>query len=112
AEMTARSVTPDWNRLLEPYTRAHVGKASWQLTSTVGLYALTWCLAYRALDQSWLLTLTLTVVAAGLLVGLFVIQHDCCHASFFPSRRANDVVGSVLGAFMLTPYHYWRRTHA
>jgi omega-6 fatty acid desaturase (delta-12 desaturase) len=110
--MTTRSVTHDWNRLLEPYTGAHVGKASWQLTSTVGLYALTWCLAYRALEQSWVLTLMLTVVAAGLLVRLFVIQHDCCHASFFPSRRANDVVGSVLGAFMLMPHHYWRRTHA
>ncbi|MFP3941972.1 MAG: fatty acid desaturase, partial [Thermoanaerobaculia bacterium] len=41
-----------------------------------------------------------------------IIQHDCGHGSFFPSKRANNVLGSILGVVTLTPYRYWRRTHA
>ncbi|NIP15295.1 MAG: fatty acid desaturase, partial [Gemmatimonadetes bacterium] len=61
---------------------------------------------------SYWLTLLLAVPAAGLLIRLFIFQHDCGHGAFFKSRRANTVVGSVIGVLMLTPYHYWRRTHA
>ncbi|MGH9381453.1 MAG: fatty acid desaturase [Thermoanaerobaculia bacterium] len=107
-----RSVAAYWNQLLKPYARAHGGKASWQIASTAALYALAWSLAYLGLEVSWVLTLALTLPAAGLLVRLFIIQHDCGHGSFFRSRRANDILGSVIGVFMLTPYQYWRRTHA
>jgi omega-6 fatty acid desaturase (delta-12 desaturase) len=47
-----------------------------------------------------------------LFIRLFILQHDCGHRSFFPSRAANDVVGSLLGVVTLFPYGYWRRTHA
>lgn len=50
--------------------------------------------------------------AAGLLVRLFIIQHDCGHGSLFTSRRANDWLGRVLGIFTFTPYEYWRLQHA
>ncbi|MDH5590307.1 MAG: fatty acid desaturase, partial [Gemmatimonadota bacterium] len=43
---------------------------------------------------------------------LFMIQHDCGHGSFFDSRRARDWVGRVIGVVLLTPYDYWRKTHA
>src|SRR6185295_8210560 len=43
---------------------------------------------------------------------VFIIQHDCGHGGFFGSRRANDILGSILGVFTLFPYAYWRRTHA
>jgi fatty acid desaturase len=33
--------------------------------------------------------------AAGFLVRLFMIQHDCGHGSFFRHRLANDWVGRV-----------------
>ena len=48
--------------------------------------------------------------AAGFLVRLFMIQHDCGHGSFF--RRRLDWLGRTLGVLTLTPYGYWRRTHA
>jgi omega-6 fatty acid desaturase (delta-12 desaturase) len=41
-----------------------------------------------------------------------VLQHDCGHGALFPRRRANDWTGRVLGVLTLTPYDYWRRTHA
>ena len=50
--------------------------------------------------------------AAGFLVRLFMIQHDCGHGAFFRHRRANDWVGRVIGVLTLTPYDFWRRTHA
>jgi len=49
---------------------------------------------------------------AGFLVWLFMIQHDCGHGSFFPGRRANNLIGRMAGVLTLMPYHYWRRTHA
>ena len=56
--------------------------------------------------------LMLALPAAGLIVRLFMIQHDCGHYSFFHSRRANDIVGRVIAVFTLTPHHYWRDAHS
>ncbi len=56
--------------------------------------------------------LLLSPLAAFLLVRLFMIQHDCGHGSFFPSRRANDLLGGVLGVLTLTPYRAWLCDHA
>lgn len=50
--------------------------------------------------------------AAGLMVRLFIIQHDCGHGSLFSSRKANDWLGRILGIFTFTPYEYWRLQHA
>jgi len=57
------------------------------------------------------LTLLLALPAAGLLLRLFVLQHDCGHGSFFRTRAVNDWVGRVIGTLTLTPYDAWRRSH-
>jgi omega-6 fatty acid desaturase (delta-12 desaturase) len=62
--------------------------------------------------QHYWLTLLLAIPAAGLLVRLFIIQHDCGHGSFFKSRAANDFLGRVLSVVTLTPYDSWKRGHA
>ncbi len=54
----------------------------------------------------------LSIPAAGFLVRLFLIQHDCGHGSFLPGKAANDWLGRILGIFTLTPYEYWRLSHA
>ena len=74
----------------------------------LGLWGLMWVLA----DISAWLALPLAVPAAGFLVRLFMIQHDCGHNAFFSSRRANDWTGRVLGVLTLTPYDFWRHSHA
>jgi len=61
--------------------------------------------------QFWLYALAL-LPGAGFLIRLFMIQHDCGHGSFFVSRRVNDWVGRCIGVLTLTPYYYWRRSHA
>ena len=53
-----------------------------------------------------------TVLASLCLPKIFLIQHDCGHGSFFKSKWANDVMGSLCGILSLTPYYYWRKTHA
>ena len=42
--------------------------------------------------------------AAGFLVRLFMIQHDCGPGSFFLGRLANDWLGRTLGVLTLTSY--------
>ena len=71
-----------------------------------------WALIWATLDLGYWLSLLLAVPAAGFLVRLFMIQHDCGHGSFFRHRLANDWVGRVIGVLTLTPYHFWQRTHA
>ncbi len=65
-----------------------------------------------AADGYALLILPLAVPAGGLLVRLFIIQHDCGHGSFLPSRRGNDWLGRALSLLTVTPYDGWKRAHA
>jgi omega-6 fatty acid desaturase (delta-12 desaturase) len=64
-----------------------------------------------SIERYWL-TLLLALPAAGLLVRLFIIQHDCGHGSFFPSRAANDRLGRALSVLTLTPYGSWAQGHS
>jgi len=84
----------------------------WQLVNTLVPYAALWYLMYLSLRVSVWLALPLAVLAAGFLVRVFIIFHDCGHGSFFPSRKANDIVGFITGVLTLTPYHHWRWEHA
>lgn len=56
--------------------------------------------------------LLLALPAAGLVVRLFIIQHDCGHGAFFRPHLANQWVGRACSLFTLTPYANWRRQHA
>src|SRR5260370_17816014 len=67
---------------------------------------------YLTFAVSLWITLPLSVLAAGFLVRIFIIQHDCGHGSFFKSRRANQLIGSLCSLLTLTPYAFWRRQHA
>jgi omega-6 fatty acid desaturase (delta-12 desaturase) len=51
-------------------------------------------------------------LAAGFTVRLFIIQHDCGHMSFFPSRKWNDRLGYACSLFTMVPYYYWKRQHS
>ena len=81
------------------------------ITTGTAFAALLVVMAALSHGHYWL-TLLLAVPAAGLLVRLFIIQHDCGHGSFFKSRRANDLVGRMLSVPTLTPYYSWAQGHA
>ena len=101
-----------WKDRLLPYTRANNRKAIVQLATTGGLFFLTWWAMLASLSIGWWLSLLLAPFAAGLLVRLFIIQHDCGHGSFFSSRKLNDGLGQLLGVLTMTPYRWWKRSHA
>jgi len=54
----------------------------------------------------------LSVVAAGFLLRVFIVFHDCAHGSFFKSKRNNALLGAALGVLVCTPFAVWRREHA
>jgi acyl-lipid omega-6 desaturase (Delta-12 desaturase) len=109
---TDHSAAQAWNAMLAKYREPDTGRSVWQLASAATMYAGTWILMYFSLSVSYWLTLALAVPAAFFLTRLFIIQHDCGHGAFFRSTRAADITGSIIGVLTLTPYHYWKKTHA
>lgn len=92
--------------------RADAKRSIFQLLTT-GTAFLALLVVMGAVSQSrYWLTLLLAVVAGGLLVRLFIIQHDCGHGSFFTTRAANDGLGRALSVLTLTPYGSWSQGHA
>ncbi len=112
ADAAARRDPRTWPAALAPYHRPSTARSVLEILVTVIPFVALWALAALAAVNGHWWWLILTVPAAGLLVRLFILQHDCGHGSLFPRRKANDWTGRVLGVLTLTPYDYWRRTHA
>ena len=101
-----------WNQILARYRQPSRARSALELVITVVPLVLLWVLMWATLSFGYWLCLLLAVPAAGFLVRLFMIQHDCGHGAFFRHRLANDWVGRAIGILTLTPYDFWRRTHA
>lgn len=83
-----------------------------QLFITLGLFFVSFTLAFLSLQVSYFLTLALSIPTGIFLVRLFIIQHDCGHGAFFKSMTANNYLGRFLSVFTVTPYEFWKRAHA
>jgi omega-6 fatty acid desaturase (delta-12 desaturase) len=108
-------IAPDSRALmrnLAPYREPSTTRSVLELAITAVPFVLLWGLIWVAVDAGYWIGLLLAVPAAGFLVRLFLIQHDCGHGSFFRHRLTNDWVGRAIGVVTLTPYDYWRRAHA
>ena len=103
---------PDLKAALMRYRQPSQKRSLFELAITLGAMAGVWVLMWLSLDVGYWLTLLLAVPAAGLLVRLFLIQHDCGHGAFFRQNALNDWVGRALGVLTFTPYDYWKRNHA
>src|SRR5437879_4702660 len=110
AEPSARA----WMRILARYREPNQTRSALELVITAVPLVLLWALMWAVLflHLGYWLCLLLAIPAAGFLVRLFMIQHDCGHGAFFRHRLANDWVGRAIGVLTLTPYDFWRRTHA
>ena len=96
---------------LAPYREPNHGRSIIEILITVVPFLLLWLSMVLLLRVGYGIYLLLAIPAAGFLVRLFMIQHDCGHGSFFRHRLVNDWVGRVIGVFTLTPYDFWRHTH-
>ncbi len=94
------------------YQRADLRRSLWHVCNSFTPYFSLMWLMHASLAYSYLVTLALAVPASGFLVRVFIIMHDCSHGSFFRSRRANDVLGTLTGILLFTPYYGWRRRHS
>lgn len=113
--LTHPPVDPDirrWTRILAGYRVPDRKRSAFELAVTIIPFCALWGLSALAVQNGFWLGLLLTIPAAGFLLRLFMIQHDCGHGAFFAQRSADDWTGRILGVLTLTPYGYWRRAHA
>jgi acyl-lipid omega-6 desaturase (Delta-12 desaturase) len=103
---------PYWRDALAPYARPSLGRGAACLLTSVAPYLALSVLMYGALRVSWGLTLALAVPTAGFLIRTYIVFHDCAHASFLPSRKANRWLGTVLGLLVFADFRSWKHNHA
>ncbi|MEC4749624.1 fatty acid desaturase [Methylomicrobium sp. Wu6] len=103
----------DLIQAVSKYAQPDYRKAFGQIANTflpyLGLWALMIFTVLYGLPV-WT-TLLLSIPAAGFLVRIFILFHDCCHGAFFPSRSANRILGYISGIMVFTSYEDWKRTH-
>jgi acyl-lipid omega-6 desaturase (Delta-12 desaturase) len=101
-----------WAEALKPFTIPCPRRGALAIATSAVPYLGLCALMYETISVSPALTAVLAVLAAGFLVRVFVVFHDCAHGSLLPSKRANIVAGSVLGVLVLSPFRRWRHDHA
>jgi acyl-lipid omega-6 desaturase (Delta-12 desaturase) len=101
-----------WTQILAQYRQPNPVRSVFEIAATVLPFIALWALAATAVMREQYWGLLLTIPAAGFLVRLFILQHDCGHGALFGHRGLNNWIGRTMGVFTLTPYDYWKRTHA
>lgn len=92
-----------------PFAQSHDGIAAWQVASTTALLAGVWgASALGAPVAAWPV---LALLATGLIMRLFVLQHDCGHLSLVGSRGWNERVGRAIAVVTGIAFHAWRSEH-
>jgi omega-6 fatty acid desaturase (delta-12 desaturase) len=95
-----------------PFEQSNTKSSVRQLLNTFPPFFLLWVAAYFSLSVSYWLTLLFAILASGFVIRIFIVFHDCCHQSFFKSRKANEILGTIAGVLTLFPYHQWRHSHS
>ncbi len=114
SDLKKQVVQSPWYRSLSQYEKPDLRKAIGQLLNTLVPYIGLWALMIwivRSHHSLWLLC-PLILVAAGLVVRIFIMQHDCGHGSFLGSHTANRVLGYICGVITFTPFEDWKHEHA
>lgn len=106
--LDARQLVSEMKRFARPL----IFRSGWELATTVVPFIVLCGLMLVAINSGHLLALALALPAGLFLLRLFLIQHDCGHGAFLPTRSGNDWLGRALGVLTLTPYDCWRRSHA
>jgi acyl-lipid omega-6 desaturase (Delta-12 desaturase) len=101
-----------WKEAVTRHQEPMLRKSIWQVLNSLIPYLSLCALMVWTLHISYGLTLAVAVLAAGFMIRIFIIFHDCGHGSFFKSQRANHILGFVTGVLTFTPYDQWRHKHA
>jgi acyl-lipid omega-6 desaturase (Delta-12 desaturase) len=101
----------EWQKIVLKYAHPDLKKSVWQICNSVIPYILSWYVMYRSLVFPYWVTLLISFMATGFLIRIFIIFHDCGHGSFFSSRKANRIVGMIMGIIAFTPFYSWHHQH-
>jgi omega-6 fatty acid desaturase (delta-12 desaturase) len=112
---SATSEASRFKRLAEhcrSYKGAVIHRSIIQLSVTLALFFTTVSLMLAAFyhQMYWAMAL-LSLPAAGFVIRIFIMQHDCGHQSFFKGRLANDITGRIISVFTFIPYDIWKLGH-
>ncbi len=107
APLTAK----EWMRLMMAYRQPKLLRSLFEIGVTFLPFIALCVLSYFALNISVFLSFGLSLLAAGFLVRLFIIQHDCSHGAFFKQKKLNEWVGRIIGVVTMTPFSIWKRAH-
>jgi omega-6 fatty acid desaturase (delta-12 desaturase) len=87
----------DWAKALVPYRQASAARGIFELTVTFLPFVAVWtAMLFASRHGQFWPSLALAPLAAGLLIRLFIIQHDCGHGSFF--RASSPTTGWAAGS--------------
>ncbi|MFC4307244.1 fatty acid desaturase [Cohnella boryungensis] len=106
------SNTAQLKKSVSPYEKSNPATSAKQLLNTLLPFFVLWAAAYYSLSVSYWLALPFIILASGFVIRTFIVFHDCCHQSFFKSRKANEVLGTITGILTFFPYHQWKHSHS
>lgn len=103
----------DLLKKLRPYAVAETRRSIIQSIVTLGIYivAISLMIILLRYGTSPWIVLFMSICTAPVFVRIFIIFHDCCHTSYFKSRRTCSILGHILGVITFTSYSDWQRTH-
>lgn len=81
--------------------------------SYFGTFAFYFTSFYLAVTYAatWWILLPMCLVMALSAVRLYVLQHDCGHASLFETRKQNELAGHGLSVFTFAPFEAMKQNH-
>jgi len=101
----------NWTKIISKYNKPSNAKSWFQIANSYIPYIGLWIAMIYSIKISYWLTLALSILAAGFLVRIFIIFHDCGHGSFFKSPLLSRVVSIISGMLVFTPHHKWHHEH-
>ncbi len=124
-ELERPKVASDQNNFRRPVTldgprksirpvlfKSNSWKASFVLLVGISFHALSYMVIYFGMKADLFPILILGWGLAGMSVtSLFVIGHDCAHASFLKNNKIGDLIGHFCFLFSFYPYYGWKFTH-
>src|SRR3954453_8888631 len=97
---------------LDRYAKPQLNRSLLDLGTSVLPYLALLTAMFFSLRVSVLLSLVLVLPASGFLIRSFIVFHDCAHGSFLRSRRANNLIGVIVGLLVWLPFRCWQHEHA
>lgn len=104
----------DLPRLVSSYRKPDYKKAIIQMITSFWpfllILALIYLIIYTHILPIWCI-IPCIIINAFFLVRIFIIQHDCGHQSYLPSKKLNTIIGTICSFFSLIPYSYRAKSH-